>query len=129
MPESIVSIDSTAAAPPFEQIRTQILESVRAGRLAPGTRLPTVRALATQLGIATNTVARAYRELERDDLIETRGRMGSFIAANGDAAHRHAQEAASAFAARIDKLGIDPDEALGLVTQSLGALARTGPVI
>ncbi|WP_231556410.1 GntR family transcriptional regulator [Cryobacterium sp. MLB-32] len=127
MPESIVSIDSTAAAPPFEQIRTQIIESVRSGALPPGTRLPTVRALATQLGIATNTVARAYRELERDDLIETRGRMGSFIAANGDAAHRHAQEAAIAFAARIEKLGIDPDEALGLVTQSLGALARSDP--
>ncbi|KFF59186.1 GntR family transcriptional regulator [Cryobacterium sp. MLB-32] len=123
----MVSIDSTAAAPPFEQIRTQIIESVRSGALPPGTRLPTVRALATQLGIATNTVARAYRELERDDLIETRGRMGSFIAANGDAAHRHAQEAAIAFAARIEKLGIDPDEALGLVTQSLGALARSDP--
>lgn len=127
MPESIVSIDPTAATPPFEQIRTQIMESVGSGRLAPGTRLPTVRALATELGIATNTVARAYRELERDDMIETRGRMGSFIAANGDAAHRHAQEAAAAFAARIDKLGIDPDEALTLVTRSLGALARTEP--
>lgn len=122
MPESFVTIDPEAAAPPFEQIRAQIMEAVRTGRMTPGARLPTVRALATNLGVATNTVARAYRELERDDLIETRGRMGSFVAANGDAAHRHAQEAATAYAARITKLGIATDEALELVTRSLTTL-------
>jgi len=122
VPESFVTIDPEAAAPPFEQIRAQIMEAVRTGRMTPGARLPTVRALATNLGVATNTVARAYRELERDDLIETRGRMGSFVAANGDAAHRHAQEAATAYAARITKLGIATDEALELVTRSLKTL-------
>jgi len=125
MPASFVLIDPASATPPFEQIRTQILAAVQSGAMAPGTRLPTVRALATDLGLATNTVARAYRELERDDIIETRGRMGSFIAANGDAAHRHAQEAATAFAVRIDKLGIDPAEALDLVTRSLDTITPT----
>ncbi|MDH6235554.1 GntR family transcriptional regulator [Cryobacterium sp. CG_9.6] len=124
MPESFLAIDPEATTPPFEQIRAQLMDAVRAGRMAPGERLPTVRALATTLGVATNTVARAYRELERDDLIETRGRMGSFVAANGDAAHRHAQEAATAFATRIEKLGVAPDEALDLVTRSLGAVPR-----
>lgn len=119
MPASFILIDSAAAMPPFEQIRSQIIAAVITGQMAPGTRLPTVRALATDLGLATNTVARAYRELERDDVIETRGRMGSFVAANGDAAHRHAQEAAAAFAARINKLGIDHAEALSLVARSL----------
>ncbi|TDW30303.1 GntR family transcriptional regulator [Cryobacterium psychrophilum] len=124
MPESFVTIDPAATMPPFEQIRAQLRQAIRAGRMTPGARLPTVRALATNLGVATNTVARAYRELERDDLIETRGRMGSFVAANGDAAHRHAQEAAAAYAARVDNLGIAPDEALILVTRSLESLTR-----
>lgn len=119
MSESFLTIDPSTATPPFEQIRTQVIEAVRAGRLTPGTRLPTVRGLADELGLATNTVARAYRELERDDVIETRGRFGSFIAANGDSAHRHAQTAAIAYADRIEQLGIDPAEAIRLVSLAL----------
>ena len=57
----------------------QVIDGVRAGALPPGTRLPTVRELAGQLGVATNTVARAYRELESAGIVETRGRFGTFI--------------------------------------------------
>jgi DNA-binding transcriptional regulator YhcF (GntR family) len=92
---------------------------VRSGELAHDTRLPTVRALAAELGLATNTVARAYRELERDAVIETRGRFGSFIAPNGDAAARQSQAAAASFAARIQQLGVSREEALALVTEAL----------
>jgi len=127
VPEPFLTIDPTSATPPFEQIRTKVIDAVRAGRLEPGTRLPTVRGLADELGLATNTVARAYRELERDDVIQTRGRFGSFIAANGDAAHRHAQAAATAFADRIEKLGIDPAEALALVTRALEREPHANP--
>ena len=49
-------------------------------RCRPGTRLPTVRELAGQLGLAVNTVARAYRELETAGVVETRGRFGTFVA-------------------------------------------------
>jgi DNA-binding transcriptional regulator YhcF (GntR family) len=100
-------------------LRSQVIAAVRSGELAHDTRLPTVRALAAELGLATNTVARAYRELERDSVIETRGRFGSFIAPNGDAAERHAQEAAVAFAARMEQLGVNPADALALVTEAL----------
>jgi len=78
-----------------------------------------VRSLAAELGLATNTVARAYRELERDSVIETRGRFGSFVAPGDDAAEHHAQVAAAAFAARIEQLGVSPEAALTLVAAAL----------
>ncbi|TFD24727.1 GntR family transcriptional regulator [Cryobacterium sp. TMS1-13-1] len=119
MPASFVAIDSQSSTPPFEQLRSQVIAAVRSGELAHDTRLPTVRALAAELSLATNTVARAYRELERDAVIETRGRFGSFIAPNGDAAARQAQAAAASFAARIQQLGVSREEALALVTEAL----------
>ena len=113
------AIDSASSTPPFEQLRTQILDAVSSGELAAGTKLPTVRALADQLGVAPNTVARAYRELERDEVIETRGRHGSFAAASGDVAHQQAQHAADVFAQRIRQLRVPPDDALDLARAAL----------
>lgn len=112
-------IDAGSPMPPYEQLRMQVLDAVRAGSLVPGAKLPTVRRLADDLGLAPNTVARAYRELERDRVIETRGRNGSFIAATGDAAQRQAQEAASSYAGRMRQLGIAPAEAVELVRAAL----------
>jgi DNA-binding transcriptional regulator YhcF (GntR family) len=73
-------VDMKAGRPLFDQLRTQVIDGVRDGALAPGARLPTVRELAGQLGLAVNTVARAYRELESAAIVETRGRFGTFIA-------------------------------------------------
>jgi DNA-binding transcriptional regulator YhcF (GntR family) len=91
-----------------------------AAQLPPGSKLPTVRALADELGLAVNTVAKAYRELEAEGVIETRGRAGSFVALSGDAAERALQEAAAAYAARSHSLGIDADRALRYVRDALG---------
>lgn len=113
-------IDASSAVPPFEQLREQIRSAAADGSLPVGAKLPTVRALADQLGIATNTVARSYRELEQDEVIETRGRNGSFIAAFGDASHRQAQLAADTFARRIRQLQVDPDAAIDLAKAALG---------
>ena len=73
-------MDLGSATPPYEQIRAQISSLIALGALAPGTRLPTVRRLAADLGIAAGTVARAYRELEQSGLIETRRRNGTVVA-------------------------------------------------
>lgn len=115
----MISIDSRSATPPYEQLRVQFMAEVQSGALAAGTRIPTVRKLAEDLGLAPNTVARAYRELEADGFIETRGRNGSFVNAQGDAAEKQAQEAARAYADRIRKLGIPRPLALGYVTAAL----------
>ncbi|MRG59759.1 GntR family transcriptional regulator [Agromyces sp. CFH 90414] len=112
-------ISGEASVPPFEQLRAQVVEGVREGRLTAGERLPTVRALADELGLAANTVAKAYRELEQDGVIETRGRSGTFIAAHGDAAHRSVQEAAAEYAALARRLRVPADDALAIVDAAL----------
>ena len=114
-----VTFDPGSSVPPYEQVRVQVIDAVAAGSVAAGAKLPTVRGLADALGIAPNTVARSYRELERDAVIETRGRAGSFIAASGDGTQRLAQEAAAVFAARIRELRLDPAEAIELVRVAL----------
>jgi DNA-binding transcriptional regulator YhcF (GntR family) len=72
-------IDTASDVPPFEQLRTQIATQVADGSLPAGTKLATVRAMAADLGLAANTVARAYRELETDGVIATHGRRGTFV--------------------------------------------------
>jgi DNA-binding transcriptional regulator YhcF (GntR family) len=115
----MLTIDPKSATPPFEQLRQQFIEQVRGGELAAGAKLPTVRRLADDLGLAPNTVARCYRELERDGFIETRGRNGSFVSAQGDATEQQAQLAARAFADRMGQLGVPTTAALGYVEAAL----------
>ncbi len=75
-----ISVNLRSPVPPFEQIRAQIASLITVGALAPGTRLPTVRSLASDLGLAAGTVARAYKELELAGLTETRRRNGTVVA-------------------------------------------------
>lgn len=74
-------VDLSSPVPPFEQIRAGVAGLIRQGHLAPGTRLPTVRSLAADLGVANGTVARAYRELEAAGLVTGEGRRGTAVAA------------------------------------------------
>ena len=69
---SLLRVDGASPVPPFEQLRSQVVAAVDAGDLAPGERLPPVRRLAADLGVAAGTVARAYKELEADGVVETR---------------------------------------------------------
>lgn len=75
----IIAVDPERALPVYEQVREQVARMVAAGTLAPGARLPTIRQLAADLGLAKGTVAKAYELLETDSVIETRGRKGSFV--------------------------------------------------
>jgi DNA-binding transcriptional regulator YhcF (GntR family) len=125
----VITIDPESPVAPFEQIRVQVSDQARSGALPAGTRLPTVRGLAGDLGLAPNTVARAYRELETDGVIETRGRSGSYIAAVGDAAHRVASESALEYARRAQRLGLTRDEAIATALSALEAVfGRQGSV-
>jgi len=116
-----ITVDPEAATAPFEQIRAQIAEQARSGALPVGYKLPTVRGFAEELGLAANTVAKAYRALESDGVIETRGRHGTFVAAAGDAAGRQAAEAAQTYAQRARRLGLDRAAALAAVEDALRA--------
>ncbi len=114
-----VRVDPKAAKPLFDQLRTQIIDGIRDGKLLPGTRLPTVRELAGKLGLAVNTVARAYRELESAGVLETRGRFGTFVA-RVDPADTAMATAAHTFASAARALGIDKAEALRYVEAAFG---------
>ncbi|SNX57335.1 GntR family transcriptional regulator [Streptomyces sp. TLI_55] len=116
-----LKIDIDDSAPSYEQVRAQISEQARSGALPVGYRLPTVRGLAESLGLAANTVAKAYRALESDGVIETRGRNGTFVAAAGAAAERELASAAQAYAERAQRLGADRDAALAAVQDALRA--------
>ena len=111
-----ITLDHDSPVPPYEQVREQVREQVESGELAAGTKLPTVRGLATELGLAANTVARAYRELEALGLIETRGRAGSVV--SGNSVGQAARLAASDFVARLRALGIAEGEAVDLVRRA-----------
>jgi len=76
----IVRLDPASPAPASEQLVTQIAAAIRGGEVQAGTRLPTIRGLATDLGLAPGTVARAYAELERDGWVHTQGRRGTVVA-------------------------------------------------
>lgn len=113
-------IDHSSTVPPYEQLRLQLAGQINDGTLAVGSKLPTVRALASDLGIAANTVARAYRELEGAELLETRGRAGTFVGSNGDSSAAGAAAAAVEYVRVTDALGIQRREALAIVTAALG---------
>jgi len=112
-----ISIDHDSAVPPFEQVRLRIAELAATGRLAAGHRLPPVRTLATDLGLAANTVARAYKELEALGVVETRGRAGTFVSGSG--VQRSLREAASSYVASARSLGLTDDAALDAVRRAL----------
>ncbi|AGZ42541.1 GntR family transcriptional regulator [Actinoplanes friuliensis] len=114
-----IVVDADSAVPPYEQVRLRIAELAADGTLAAGTRLPPVRQLATDLGLAANTVARAYRELEQAGLVETRGRAGTLITARAGRTPAEAQQAAQRYADRATALGLTPQAALDLVRAAL----------
>lgn len=104
-------IDPGAEIPPYEQLRAQLASRVASGELAPGTKLPTVRALAGEAHLAVNTVARVYRELEADGVVVTEGRRGTFVASSAVAGSREAAEAAASYATTARRLGLTAAEA------------------
>jgi len=119
------TIDAHSATALFEQVRTQIAAAVAGGRLTAGTKLPTVRRLAADLGLAPHTVARAYRELETDAVIVTRGRRGTFVRSeivDEPAAHSptadiadKARASAADYVRTARRLGLSSQEATRLV--------------
>jgi DNA-binding transcriptional regulator YhcF (GntR family) len=117
----MITVDHASQVPPFEQIRLSVAGQIHSGQLPPGTRLPTVRQLATDLALAPNTVARAYRELESAGLVITAGRRGTVVAATGDAAQQEAARAAATFADVARRLGLDRAQALSLARAAIEA--------
>jgi DNA-binding transcriptional regulator YhcF (GntR family) len=125
---ALVTLDPDSPVAPFEQVRSQIASLIEGGDLAPAIRLPTVRMLAGQLGLAVNTVARSYRELERAGLIETRGRHGTFVTSGPSESRLLAEGEARTFVQRMRGLGIGDAEAFAILRREVERLgASDGP--
>ncbi|MDI1466010.1 GntR family transcriptional regulator [Catellatospora sp. KI3] len=112
----IVEYDPNSPVPPYEQVRAQLATMIGSGVLPPGTQLPSIRQLAADLGVATGTIARVYRELEADGLVVSRVRHGTTVAARpslsrAEVADRLA-EAARTYLATARLLGADLDTAV-----------------
>ncbi len=121
---NVVRLDLGAVEPPYAQIAGQIRRAVLDGTLSPGERLATVRQMASDLGVAENTVARAYRELEEAGLVVTAGRRGTFVAPGLDReglARGELERAARRFADEVRGLGLSRAEAVAAVRAVLGA--------
>lgn len=116
----MLSVDPALPTPPYEQIKAQIAEQRASGELAANHRLPPVRHLAAELGVAPNTVARAYRELEASGLIETRGRHGSFVTGTAESSRKEAAAAARDYVERVRALGLPESDAIAFVREALG---------
>ncbi|KAE8765406.1 GntR family transcriptional regulator [Georgenia thermotolerans] len=115
-----LTLDLASGVPPYEQIRAQVTALVAAGTLVEGERLPTVRDLAADLGIAPGTVQRAYRELEARGVVRSRRRAGTVVATGADAGPAAAvQGRARDFVRRARAAGLDDGAILDLVRGAL----------
>lgn len=117
---AVLTVDPRSGVPIYLQIIEQIKRSVALGVLAPGEQLPTVKQLALDLTVNPNTVARAYRDLERDAVIETAPGRGSFVRSNGVAAST--QAAANDVAADSLAQAVREAKSLGLPAANVRAL-------
>ena len=118
-----ITLDEDDRAAASDRLVREIAGRIQRGTLAPGARLPTIRALADQLGLAPNTVAKAYRRLEDDGLIQGRGRRGTFVAERLPARlpdrERRLAEAADAFVRRGSQLGFGQEDVRRALARAL----------
>lgn len=113
------AVDHESNTTLYEQLITQFRAQLDDGTLIAGTKLPTVRKLATDLAVAPYTVARVYRALEADGFVETLGRNGTVVKGTSGTADELLQLAASDYAKRARELGVDGDVALGYIKAAL----------
>ncbi|CAN5616832.1 GntR family transcriptional regulator [soil metagenome] len=104
-----LKVDTRSGVPIYVQIVDQVQHAVEVGSLEAGDRLPTVRALAKELTVAPNTIVKAYNELQRSGLIESRPGIGTVVTENvGDVARERRMEALN------ERLAVLARDAVGL---------------
>lgn len=105
----------TERTSPADQIRDQVSGLIATGRLAAGERLPSVRQLAHDLGLAPGTVAKAFRALEADGLLESRIGSGTRVSRTAGAVSQTVLEHARALAAAGITDGLDVEDVVGVI--------------
>jgi GntR family transcriptional regulator len=110
-----ISLSDATGVPFYRQIEDQLASLIRSGRLAPGTALPSVRALAAKLLVSVITTRRVYDDLEREGLVESRQGQGTFVAAEVERASQRkaradARDALAQAVLRARQLGLADEE-------------------
>jgi GntR family transcriptional regulator len=126
----VVEIDLDDPTPPYAQLRRNLAALIDRGVLAAGRRLPTVRQLAGDLGIAAGTVMRAYKELEEAGYVRGDRRRGTVVAEGrrSTAADAALDRLAATYLAAAASLGVDADGALAAVSRAArGAEGSASP--
>lgn len=128
MSDGFVVVDPALETPPYQQIADQLRAVIERGELGPETVLPTVRQLAGDLGVAPNTVARAYAELQDDGWIVSDGRRGTHVAPRVPSAGKRVRgralrEAVTKLVTSLRHRGYSPHEIGDELRRTLGTLA------
>jgi DNA-binding transcriptional regulator YhcF (GntR family) len=122
---SYLVVDESLDTPPYRQIVEQIRAAIEREDVAPDSALPTVRQLAGDLGVAPNTVARAYAELQNDGWLIGDGRRGTRVAGHPPASGR--QERLRGLSETVEKF-VDVLKHRGFTTQEIAAALRQAPL-
>lgn len=121
----------TSGVPIYLQLMEQVKHSIETGALRPGEQLPGIRPLAEELVINPNTVAKAYRELEHEGVIELRHGAGAFVSANARAMKmsetlRAGQAIVAAAVEKLHARGVTDEEIRRLFEAELSGMTKTG---
>ena len=124
------SISTSSRLPIYRQLAEQIREAIAQGRLKPAEKLPSVRDLSRQLVVNPNTVARAYTELERESVLNSRQGLGVFVAKpkaelTKKARKQKLAELLDRFLTDAVHLGFSADEVIATVTERVGRFQWT----
>ena len=127
-----ITVDAKGSLPPSEQIAEQIRFAIAAGELIAGARLPSVRGLAQSAVVNPNTVAKAYRELEREGTVETRPGDGVFVARGAprrcdELRTRLIEERLRHAIAEAERAGLPAHRIEGIVARALAHAAAQTP--
>lgn len=124
----MIQIVTGDSRPIFRQIVDGVRMQIAKGELAPETRLPSVRALAMELTVNSNTVAKAYAELANEGLIESRKGVGVFVCQprqrlSDEERERRLEEAQRHFVSSVVSLGFGADEILERLARELESVS------
>jgi GntR family transcriptional regulator len=127
----IFRTNPSLGAPIYLQLMEQVKHAIETGALRPGEQLPGIRPLAEDLVINPNTVAKAYRELEHEGIIELRHGAGAFVSPNARGKKlteklRAGQSIVAAAVERLRALGLSEEEIRRLFEAELAGLSSTG---
>jgi GntR family transcriptional regulator len=125
------SLSVAGSVPVYRQIITQIEHGVLSGRLKAGDRLPTIRALAVELKINPNTIAKAYSELEIRGLIVKRTGSGTFISDKkppdaDDAREEKIRQIVGRFLREMEELGVERDNVAAYLNECQESIENEG---